>query len=196
MDGQGNWENLAKELDSLYQANSCDHDSGHIRRVLANARLIGEKEKAEMMVLLPAALLHDIALKKGKMAEVNSRHAWLGAEIAGPILEKYNYSSGVIKKIQSVIRQHSLDSPTDELRTLEGNCLFDADKLDAVSPLGFCRYLQEQALVSNSEPLGLARKSVQYLSGIHFYTKTGRALGAEIVPVTLELVNNVIACQQ
>ena len=166
---------LESRLHDLYRDNSCDHDINHIRRVVRNAKIIGEKEGANLSILIPAAMLHDIALKKGTLKETNDKHAVLGAEIAKGILEECGFEN--VDKICSTIIQHSLDNPTNEPRTLEGDCLFDADKLDAINPVGVARYLQESALEKNKDPLKSAEKFIEWLKNFEFRTKTGKELG-------------------
>lgn len=54
------------EINSLYCKADPAHDFSHILRVCKLARIIGQEEKADMRVLLPAALLHDLESKKGQ----------------------------------------------------------------------------------------------------------------------------------
>jgi HD superfamily phosphodiesterase len=168
-------ERLERMLPDLYRESSCDHDIGHIKRVIRNARLIGKGEGADLSLLLPAAMLHDIALKKGTLPETNERHAPLGAKLAEGVLKDLGFSN--VRGICSVIRQHSLDSPTGEPRTLEGDCLFDADKLDAITPIGVARFLQERALALNIGPEQAARIYLKWVCSFNFRTRTGRRLG-------------------
>lgn len=168
---------LESRLPGFYKNNSCDHDLGHIKRVVRNAKIIGKKEGANLSVLLPAAMLHDIALKKGTLTETNDKHAVLGAEEAWEILKTLGFEQ--IKEICSAIMQHSIDSPTNEPRTIEGDCLFDADKLDAIRPIGVARYLQESALDENRGPVESAEKFIKWLKTFEFRTKTGRELGRD-----------------
>jgi uncharacterized protein len=168
---------LEERLPELYKDNSCDHDLGHIRRVVRNARLVGEREGADLSVLLPAAMLHDIALRKGSLAETNEKHAVLGAERARGILKGLGFKN--IEKICSTIMQHSLDSPTKEPRTMEGDCLFDADKLDAITPVGAIRYFQERALAKNTDPVKAAEYFLKWLENFGFRTKTARDMGSD-----------------
>jgi uncharacterized protein len=170
---------LQSLLPNLYQNNSCDHDLTHILRVTKNAEYIGQKEKANLAILLPAAMLHDIALKQNTLPQINDKHAILGAQKAQEILQKLTSDTNLINQIASTIRQHSLDNPTNEPRTLEGDCLFDADKLDAITPCGLARYFQEQALEKNLNVLTVAKKSEQFLTKIEFRTKTGKILGKD-----------------
>ena len=53
------------EISSLYRKADPAHDFSHILRVCKLAQIIGQEEKADMRVLLPAALLHDLESKKG-----------------------------------------------------------------------------------------------------------------------------------
>ena len=168
---------LEERLPEFYKDNSCDHDLGHIQRVVRNARIVGEREGADLSVLLPAAMLHDIALKRGTLAETNDKHAVLGAEQAREILEDIGFKN--VDRICSTIMQHSIDSPTKEPRTLEGECLFDADKLDAITATGLARMLQESALAWNMGPTEAAERFIRIIEGFEFRTKTGREMGRD-----------------
>lgn len=170
-------ELLESKLPELYKDNSCDHDINHIRRVVRNAKIIGEKEGADLSILLPAAMLHDIALKKGTLKETRDRHAILGAEIAKKILEECGFKK--VDKICSTIKQHSSSNLINKSRTTEGDCLFDADKLDAINPMGVARYLQKSALEKNREPLESAEEFIGKLKSFEFRTKTGKELGKD-----------------
>jgi len=170
-------EVLESRLPEFYKDNSCDHDLGHIKRVVRNAMIIGKKEGADLSILIPAAMLHDIALKKGTLAETNDKHAVLGAKKAREILEKIGFENA--EKICSTIMQHSIDSPTKEPRTIEGDCLFDADKLDAIKPIGVARYLQESALEKNRGPAESAERYLKWLKTFRFRTRAGRELGKD-----------------
>lgn len=170
---------LESKLPSLYKDNSCDHNIGHIKRVVRDASIIGKREGADLSILLPAAMLHDIALKKGTLTRTNDRHAVLGANIAEKILRDIGFDNDKIKAICSTIMQHSLDSPTNEPRTLEGDCLFDADKLDAMKPNGVARYMQECALVKNMGPEQTAEKYIKVVKPFKFRTKTGKIMGKD-----------------
>ncbi len=170
---------LEARLPELYKDNSCDHNINHILRVVKNARIIGEKEGADLSVLIPAAMLHDIALKKGTLTETASKHALLGAELAEKILEACGFEAEEIKKICSVIKQHSIHSPTKEPRTIEGDCLFDADKLDAINTCGFTRYIQEQALEKNRDPIDAVKELISFLESFELKTEAGKGLDKE-----------------
>ena len=172
-------EKLESKLPELYKDNSCDHNINHILRVVKNAKIIGKNEGANLSVLVPAAMLHDIALKKGTLPETAGKHAVLGAEIAERILRDCGFEEEEIEKICSTIKQHSIYNSTDEPRTIEGDCLFDADKLDAVNPCGFTRYIQERALEKNIDSIEATKALISFLESFEFKTRTGKDLDQE-----------------
>ena len=88
-------------------------------------------EKANLSILLPAALLHDIAREE-------ENHAEAGAVKAKSILRRYCYSEDNVSRITMVISTHSFSrkKPPD---TLEGKILSDADKIDALGAVGIYR---------------------------------------------------------
>ena len=172
-------QRLESRLPGLYKDASCDHDLGHILRVVRNARIVGKKEGADLSILIPAAMLHDIALKKGFMRENNEKHAVLGAAMAKPILKGCGFPEEQIRKICSAILQHSTDNPTNEPETREGDCLFDADKLDAIIPCGVARYMQEQAFEHDTNAVKAAEDFIIWLKKLEFRTKTGKDLGRD-----------------
>lgn len=172
-------ERLESRLPGLYKEASCDHNLGHVLRIVRNAKIVGRKEGADLSVLIPAAMLHDIALKKGFIREKNEKHAVLGAAMAKPILKACGFPEEQIRKICSAILQHSTDNPTNEPETREGNCLFDSDKLDAINPCGVARYMQEQALEHNTNAVKAAEDFIPWLRTVKFRTKTGRKMGKD-----------------
>lgn len=113
------------------------HDFHHIMRVYRNAELIGEKEGADMQVLLAAALLHDLVVYPKGSAK-SSKSADDSADMAEKILQKYGYEQETIDKIAYCIRTHSYSKRLVP-STLEGKILQDADRLDAIGAIGIAR---------------------------------------------------------
>jgi uncharacterized protein len=113
------------------------HDFQHIMRVYKNAELIGKKERADLEVLLPAVLLHDLVVYP-KGSTKTSKSADDSADMAERWLRSYGYPQERIDKISYCIRTHSYSKrlvPT----TLEGKILQDADRLDALGAIGIAR---------------------------------------------------------
>ncbi|TLX96318.1 MAG: HD domain-containing protein [Thaumarchaeota archaeon] len=130
-------EQLRKEVIKRTAKNDSAHDFGHIVRVYKNAQTIARKEKANMKLVLAAALLHDIVWypKSDPRSKTSSVS---GAKEAKRILKRYRYSVDEIKIITEAIRDHSFSRGVIP-QTLEGKILQDADRLDAIGAIGIAR---------------------------------------------------------
>lgn len=120
---------------------SCSaHNLDHVLRVYNLCMLIAKHEEhVDLEVLVPAALLHDIARVKesqDKTGEID--HAVLGSEMSVDILRDLNYEEDKINKIKHCITTHRFRSG-NEPKTIEAKILFDADKLDAIGSIGIAR---------------------------------------------------------
>lgn len=116
------------------------HNLDHVFRVNKLCLFIANHEKdVDLEVLIPAALLHDIArVKESKDNTGEIDHAVLGAEMAGEILKSLDYSNNEIDKIKHCITAHRFRSG-NEPKTIEAKILFDADKLDVIGATGIAR---------------------------------------------------------
>jgi HD superfamily phosphodiesterase len=165
---------LKSKLPELYKDSSCEHDLSHVLRVAHFAKIIGEKEGAVLDILIPAAYLHDIAQRKLTHHVTRKTHAVLGADEARKILTEMNFDK--VDEICSAIRQHSHSSLTNEKETLEGICLFDADKLDGLSIVAVARHLQLMALERNLNIIDACRVYLEAEKEIKLKTKTGKEM--------------------
>jgi uncharacterized protein len=112
------------------------HDWWHIHRVAATAVEIANQEQADVQLVELAALLHDIADWKF--------HG--GSELAGPaaakaLLNELNAAPDVINSVCEIIagvtfKGAKVDTP---MLTIEGKCVQDADRLDAIGAVGIAR---------------------------------------------------------
>jgi uncharacterized protein len=130
-------EMIKRKVERILEGRDPAHDFHHIMRVYKNAKLIGQHEGADMDVLLPAVLLHDIIVYP-KGSAMSSRSSDESAELAENILQSHGYSQYEIKRISYCIRSHSY---TKRLvpASLEGKILQDADRLDALGAIGIAR---------------------------------------------------------
>jgi uncharacterized protein len=112
------------------------HGLDHVLRVEYLCEVIGKREKAEMGVLLPAALFHDIAQPLER--EKGMPHEEEGARMAEGYLRSIRYDEKRIQKITHAIRTHRYRS-IKKPETLEARILSDADKLDAMGAVGIAR---------------------------------------------------------
>ncbi|KAF1073777.1 hypothetical protein MKMG_02076 [Methanogenium sp. MK-MG] len=112
------------------------HDLDHILRVTRLCEEIGRAEGADMRVLIPAALFHDIA--RPIEDETGIPHQEEGARIAEAYLRQAGYDAERIPAIVHAIRTHRYSTGA-EPETLEAKILSDADKLDAMGAVGIAR---------------------------------------------------------
>jgi uncharacterized protein len=123
---------LWKAVESLLPG-SGSHSIEHTRRVHQICLFLGEKLGADLAILLPAAVLHDI----GRRRDV-ANHAEESARLAEKLLGELGFEEPRIKPITEVIRTHSF-SGDQRPGSLEAEILSDADKLDALGAVGVYR---------------------------------------------------------
>lgn len=116
------------------------HNLDHIMRVYNLCLMLSKYEEGvDLDVLIPAALLHDIArVEEIEDKTGNTDHAILGRQLAGDILKNMDYGLDKIEKIKHCIVTHRYRTG-NEPSTIEAKILFDADKLDAIGAVGIAR---------------------------------------------------------
>jgi uncharacterized protein len=153
------------------------HGLDHIGRVTAMCEWIGREEHADLGILIPAALLHDIARPLEK--EHGIPHELEGARMAEEYLSSIRYDARKIPAIAHAIRTHRFRS-TEKPETLEARILSDADKLDAMGAIGIARTFMRAGEHGGTIQDGLDhfRDKLLTLPGL-MYTDTGRRIAAE-----------------
>lgn len=117
-------------------ADSSGHDWWHIDRVRRNAMQIARHEQADLFVVELAALLHDIADWKfhggDDTAGPRAAREWLTSHGVDPV---------VIEHVCDIIATLSFKGAgvTTEMLTIEGRCVQDGDRLDAIGAVGIGR---------------------------------------------------------
>jgi len=116
------------------------HNLDHVFRVYNLCLVLAKYEKdVDLEVLIPAALLHDIARveeSQDKTGKID--HAILGGNIAEDILRKLEYQEETIEKIKQCIITHRFRTG-NEPKSIEAKILFDSDKLDVIGATGIAR---------------------------------------------------------
>lgn len=120
------------EISRQHQKYIGSHGYEHTERVIELCKVLGEALGANMDVLIPAAILHDIGRE-------HDNHAHQGALMAREILDEQGYSG--VDEIVHAIMIHSF-SVGGQAETLEAKILSDADKLDAMGAIGVYRVAQ------------------------------------------------------
>ncbi len=119
---------------NILQHDSSGHDWWHIERVRKAALQIGEKENANLFVVEMAALLHDVAdekLNKSEEEGLMKVRNWLSS------LQITDSEQEEIIEIISTMSFKGGNRPP--MKTIEGQVVQDADRLDAIGAIGIAR---------------------------------------------------------
>jgi len=81
------------------------HGFDHTLRVISLCEIIGKKEQAQMEILLPAAIFHDVARPVEKIT--GKTHEEEGAKIAESYLKEVHYPAELIWPVMHAIRAHN-----------------------------------------------------------------------------------------
>lgn len=136
MDRQATIDSTVEHVRQVLAADSSGHDWWHIERVWKLAARIGRDEGADLFVVELAALLHDIADWK-----FHGGDATAGPRAARQWLEQLNVGPATVDHVCDIIARLSFKGAgvDDSMRTLEGQVVQDADRLDAIGAIGVAR---------------------------------------------------------
>lgn len=151
------------------------HDLDHIERVVANARVIGAAEGADMRIVVPAAWLHDcVAVPKN--SPHRSEASALAAAEAYQLLKGWGFGDLPLDEIAHAIHAHSFSAGIPA-ESLEARVLQDADRLDALGAVGLSRCLMlggalGRPLYVAGDPFCASREPDDLAATVdHFFTK-------------------------
>lgn len=119
---------------NVFEHDYSGHDFFHTLRVYKMATTIAEQEGADIMIVQLAALLHDV--DDSKLSP--QTHANKGKAV--DFLNRHDVSQEIIKMICDIIDVVSfagIDSTVPN--SIEGKCVQDADRLDAIGAIGIAR---------------------------------------------------------
>ena len=109
------------------------HDYFHTLRVFKLATRIAECEEANVEIVQLAALLHDVDDRKISPETYESQANARGFLLSNGVEEN------TIELICKIIREISFGANNSPPSTLEGQCVQDADRLDAIGAIGIAR---------------------------------------------------------
>lgn len=126
----------AKYAEITLGKESTGHDWLHVQRVWLNAKMLGKSSEADMFIVELAALLHDIADWK-----FHGGDASVGSMKVEKWLRKLKVDAKDISHITSIIEKASFKGAKvkNQVNTLEGQIVQDADRLDAIGAIGVAR---------------------------------------------------------
>lgn len=115
---------------------SSGHDFWHAYRVWKMTIHIGKTEKADMFIVELAALLHDIADYK-----LHGGDEEIGPRTATKWLKSLGVDEKTIKHVCQIMKDASFKGANvkSKMKTIEGELVQDADRLDAIGAIGIAR---------------------------------------------------------
>lgn len=127
-------ESVIKFVKGIFAYDCSGHDYHHTMRVYRLAMQIAEQENANMLIVQLAALLHDVDDVKLSPETHEAKKNAVGFMKNNGVDEK------VIASVCKIIDEVSF-AGTDSVvpSTLEGKCVQDADRLDAIGAIGIAR---------------------------------------------------------
>ena len=127
-------ENAIKYVKQIFADDCSRHDYHHTMRVYRLAMQIAEQENADMLIVQLAALLHDVDDVKLSPETHEAKKNAVG------FMKNNGVDDKVIASVCKIIDEVSFVG-TDSVvpSTLEGKCVQDADRLDAIGAIGIAR---------------------------------------------------------
>ncbi len=127
-------ENAISYIKELFQNEFSGHDYFHTMRVYRTALKIAEIEKADPFIVSLAALLHDVDDYKLSLDTYETK------EKARTFLKDQGIDEIVISQIIDIIDSVSFKGKDSVIpSSIEGKCVQDADRLDALGAMGIAR---------------------------------------------------------
>ena len=129
-------ERVAGHIQSRFLSESSGHDWYHIKRVWQLTRQIAAQEGANSEIAELGALVHDIADWKFHGGDES-----LGPREAERLLIEEGAPPDVIAPVVDIVATISYKGAgvSTAMQTLEGRCVQDADRLDAIGAIGIAR---------------------------------------------------------
>lgn len=129
-------KSIEKYVEEKFKHEGTGHDWYHIDRVRRLALYIQEKEGGNRDEIELTALLHDISDHKFNGGDFDK-----GGVETSKILQKFKVEGELIEKISSIVNSISFkgNGLADNMDSLEGKIVQDADRLDAIGAIGIAR---------------------------------------------------------
>lgn len=155
------WQLRLQQLATQAMEQDAAHDSVHLHRVWSNAQqLLQHYPQADALVVLAACYLHDI-VNLPKNHPQRAQASRLAAKSAAALLQAEGFALDKIDAVAHAIAAHSYSAQITP-QTLEAQIVQDADRLDALGPVGLARMFHiggalGRSLAHDSDPLATQR---------------------------------------
>lgn len=117
----------------IFSGDASGHDFDHTLRVYHMATRLAEEEGADLQTVQLAALLHDVDDRK------LSPETYEGKLRALAFLQENGLEQNQIDNIVDIISRISFSAQLPPPESIEGKCVQDADRLDAMGAIGIAR---------------------------------------------------------
>ena len=136
MSGRELIEATAAHVRAGSEGEASGHDWWHVHRVWQNTRAIAAAEAVDGEICELAALLHDIADWKFHDGDLTA-----GPRAARAWLEEQGAEPSLIERVADIVGRVSYKGAgvPDDMPSLEGRVVQDADRLDAMGAIGIAR---------------------------------------------------------
>ena len=118
---------------TVFAGDASGHDFDHTLRVYHMAARLAEEEGADLQTVQLAALLHDVDDRK------LSPETYEGKLRAVAFLRENGVEDGEIESIVDIVSRISFSAQLPPPESIEGKCVQDADRLDAMGAIGIAR---------------------------------------------------------
>jgi HD superfamily phosphodiesterase len=164
------------------------HNWEHVYRDVLNSIVIGETEGADMSVVLPATVMHDIGFLYGA---VGPTHGAVGAERLVEYLQagKITLSEAKVNHIADCLRTHKGSMHGEVPGTLEAKVVSDADMLEKFGPIGL--YQTIRTYTEFNYPAAKVIERLNAFGSLSCQTATGRRLIEGQVEVVIEFARQL-----
>lgn len=120
--------------EKIFKEDCSGHDFFHTMRVYRTATYIAEQERADMFIVQLAALLHDVDDRKP------SPETHINKARAVSFMKSHMVGDEVCKAVVTIIEHVSYAGKNAvPPSSIEGKCVQDADRLDAIGAIGIAR---------------------------------------------------------